>query len=116
MKPIHYLASLFFLVSTSAFCEQVKTEDKAIKLATDAMHKFRLTTLKDECGLVDVIEKPSYFEVVVRERHTQDCGGSSETGPRLFSMRVRKRDGQLTSDVYDGTSYKPVDHQLDQAR
>jgi hypothetical protein len=111
MKPFHCLASLLLLTSASAFCGQVKTEDDAIKLATQAIHKFHLTTLKDECGAVDVNEQPAYFEVVVRERHTQSCGGSLETGPRLFTVRVRKRDGQLTSDVYDGTSYKPLNHQ-----
>jgi hypothetical protein len=115
MNPFHYLASLLFLASASAFSGQVKTEDEAIKLATDAIHKFHLTTLKDECGLIDVVEKPSYFEIVVRERHTQSCGGSPETGPRLFNVRVRKSDGRLTSDVYDGTTYKPVDHKLNKA-
>jgi len=104
------------LVSVSAFSGQVKTEDGAVKLATDAIHKFHLTTLEDECGLIDVLEKPAYFEIVVRERHTPDCGGSLETAPRLFNVRVRKRDGRLTSDVYDGVSYKPVDRKLGLAR
>lgn len=43
-------------------------------------------------GVIDVIEKPSYFELVVHERHTPACGGTPETGPRLFNVRVRKRD------------------------
>jgi hypothetical protein len=110
MKPFHYLACLLLLVAAPALSAEVKTEDEAIKLATDAIHKFHLTTLRDECGLVDVIDKPSYFEIVVHERHAQGCAGSPETGPRLFNVRVRKRDGRLTSDVYDGTSYQPVDH------
>lgn len=80
-------------------------------LAVEAIHKFHLTTLKEECGAVAAVEKSSYFEVVVRERHTRLCAGTPETGPRLFSVRVRKQDGQLTSDVYDGVSYMPVDHQ-----
>ena len=109
MKPFHCLPVLVFLVSTSAFSGQVRTKEEATKLATDAIHKFRLTTLKDECGSIVVNEKRSYFEIVVRERHTKDCGGTSETGPRLFNVRVRKQDGRLTSDVYDGTYYKPVD-------
>jgi hypothetical protein len=53
---------------------------------------------------------------VVHERHTAACGGTPETGPRLFNVRVRKRDGQLTSDVYDGVSFQPVDHQSGQSR
>lgn len=116
MRPFHCLSALLLLASTTAFSGPITTEDEAIKLATDAIHKFQLTTLRDECGLVDVTERPSYFEIVVRERHTQNCGGTPETGPRLFSVRVRKHDGRLTSDVYDGTTYKPVDHKLVQAR
>lgn len=110
MKPLHYLPLLVLLASTYAVSGQIKTKDEAIKLATYAIHKFRLTTIKDECGVIDVVEKPSYFEMIVRERHTQNCGGMQETGPRLFNMRIRKHDGQLTSDVYDGTTYQPVDH------
>jgi hypothetical protein len=112
MKPFHYLSALLFIGSTSAFSGQVKTEDEAIKLATNAIRKFHLTTLKDECGLIDVIEKPSYFDIMVRERHTQSCGGTPETGPRLFTVRVRKHDGRLTSDIYDGVTYKRVDHKF----
>lgn len=116
MRPFHCLPLLLLLASTSAFCAQVKTEDEAIKLALAAIHKFHLTTLKDECGLVDVKEKPPYYEIVVRERHTEACGGTPETGPRLFTVRVRKRDGLLTSDVYGGTSYRPVDHEPGQVK
>jgi hypothetical protein len=110
------MASLLLLVATSAFSGEVKTEDEALKLSTDAIHKFHLTTLKDECGIAEVIEKATYFEIVVRERHGPGCGGSEETGPRLFNVRVRKRDGRLTSDVYDGTHFEPVDHEPGKAR
>ena len=104
--------AILLLASALAFAGQIKTKDEAIKLAIDAIHKYNLTTLSDECGLADVIAKPSYFEIVVRERHTKNCGGTPETEPRLFNVRVRKHDGQLTSDVYDGINYKLVDHQL----
>jgi len=116
MRRFHYLLTLSILASASAFSAQVKTEDEAIRLAINAIHKFHLTALSDECGLIDVIEKPSYFELVVHERHTPACGGTPETGPRLFNVRVRKRDGQLTSDVYDGVTFQPVDHRSGRAR
>lgn len=116
MKPFHSLFALLFLVSTSALSAPVRTEDDAIRRATDAIHKFHLTTLKGECGVVDVIEKPRYFEIVVRERHSETCGGAQETAPRLFNVRVRKRDGRLTSDVYDRINYKQVDRTLDQTK
>ncbi|MBA5605612.1 hypothetical protein H3H36_09585 [Duganella sp. FT3S] len=110
MKPFHWLPALVLFVSTVAFAGQVRTADEATRLAAEAIHKFALTTVKDECGTIVAIEKSSYFEITVRERHTQNCGGTPETGPRLFNVRVRKQDGRLTSDVYDGTTYKPVDH------
>lgn len=110
MKPFHYLSALLFLASASTFAGQVKTKAEAIRLATDAIHRFHLTTLKDECGAIDVIDQPTYFELVVRERHTRDCGGTPETGPRQFNVRVDKQDGRLTTDAYDGTNFRPLDH------
>lgn len=112
MKPSHCLPLLLMLTWTSTFAGPVKNENEAIRLATEAIHKFHLTTLKDECGVIDVVEKSAYFELVVHERHTASCGGTPTTGPRLFNIHVRKRDGHLTSDVYDGVGYQAVDHEL----
>jgi hypothetical protein len=112
MKSPHYLLALTLLVSAPAFSAQVKSEEAAVKVAASAIRKFHLTTLRDECGVLDVVEKPSYFEVAVRELHTPACGGSPETGPRLFNLRVQKRDGRITSNVYDGTHYRPFDRAL----
>jgi len=110
MNPFHRLSVLLLLVPSLAFAGQVKTKEEATALAISAIHKFRLATVRDDCGVIAAIERRSYFEFTVRERHTPECGGTKETGPRLFKVRVRKRDGQLTSDVYDGVSYRPVDH------
>jgi hypothetical protein len=109
-STLRVFAGLATLMCSVAIAAPVRTEDEAINIATAAIHKFRLTTLKDECGAIDVFDKRSYFEVVVRERHVAECGGAAETAPRLFSIRVRKRDGLLTSDVYDDTHFKPLDH------
>lgn len=112
MKIVRLLLIALVAVSASAFAAKVTTEDEAIKLATEAIHKYHLTALKDDCGLIDVNDRRSRFDVVVRERHTPACGGDPQTQPRLFTVRVRKRDGQLTSDVYDGVNYRLVDHKL----
>lgn len=106
----YYLSALLFSASAAALAAPINTKEKAVKVSINAIRKFELTTLSDECGAIVVAEKPLYFEVVVRERHTQHCAGARETGPRLFNVRVRKRDGRLTSDVYDGISFLPVDH------
>ena len=87
----------------------MKTEKDAIKVAVEAIHKFQLTTVRDECGVLNVIEKPSYFDVIVRERHVPSCGGTPDTSPRLFTLRIRKRDGRLTTDAYDGVHFIPAD-------
>lgn len=116
MKLIHCITVSLLLVSVSAAAARVKTEDEAIKLAIEATHKYRLTTLNDDCVLVYAVEKHSYFDVTLRERHTQRCGGDPETGPRLFNVRVRKRDGGLTSDAYDGVTYRPLNRKLKPSR
>lgn len=107
-----FLPVALFLVSAPAVSGQVKSEDEAIRLVLSAVHKFHLTTLKDECIATESVEGSKRFEIVVREHHTQSCGGDPETEPRLFSVRVRKSDGLLSSDVYDGVSYKPVDREF----
>jgi len=108
MKPNYFIAALCFLLSTSAFSAQVTSDTEATRLAIDAMHEYKLTTLNDDCVLVAAAEKPAYFEITMRELHSKSCGGDPETGPRLFNIRVRKRDGRLTSDAYDGTTYQRV--------
>ena len=102
----------FALLSASVTAAPVTTEEHATGLALAAIHKYQLTTLKDECGLADVSEHKTYFDVDVYERHNAECGGDPETKPRLFTIRVRKRDGRLTSDVYDHVTYQPVTRRL----
>jgi hypothetical protein len=102
-------AALLLLASSPAFSAQVETEDAAIKLALTAVHRYQLTPLTDESILLEVTESPTEFDVLMRERHSQRCGGDPETGPRLFNILVRKRDGRLSSDAYDMTTYQRVD-------
>lgn len=90
----------------------VKTEDEAIKRVVAAVHKFELTTLSDECWLMGVTEQRARYEFVIRELHTPACGGDPATGPRLFTVFLRKSDGRMTSDVYDGVYYRPLNRKL----
>jgi hypothetical protein len=108
MKAMHWLLPALAVAPVSASAAPVTSESEATTLALTAIHKYHLTTLKDECGVADVTEHKSFFDIDVRERHTPACGGDPETKPRLFTIRVRKRDGRLTSDVYDGVTYQPV--------
>lgn len=114
MKTFRYVAALLMLtsLSASALSTPVRTQDEAIKLTQDAIHKLDLTPLSDECRSIEATETRHYFELVVREKHTPTCGGDPDTGPRLFNVRVRKRDRQLTSDAYDGVRYRLLNHHL----
>jgi hypothetical protein len=90
----------------------VKTEDEAIRRVVAAVHKFKLTTLSDGCWVMSVTEERTRFELVIREDHKPKCGGDPLTGPRLFTVFVRKRDGRMTTDAYDGEDYQPLKRKL----
>jgi hypothetical protein len=109
------LLAMSVAACASAFAEKVTTRDAAIQLAVKAIHQYHLTTLKDDCGRLDVREEPSRFDVDVVEVHDAACGGDPQTQPRLFTVRVRKSDGWMTSDVYDSVSYQALDHDLGEA-
>lgn len=113
MKTCRYmLLGLLLFISVPSFAGQVKTEDDAIKLTIQAIHKYQLTSLKDECFSTEVDDMKSYFDVTVREVHNKVCGGEPEVEPRMFNVRVRKRDGRMTSDVYDAVTYQRLTHKL----
>ena len=112
MKLPHYLPAFLLIISTAVCSAPVRTEIDALKLATSAIRKFQLTTLKPECGSASAVERRAHFDVIVRERHSAACGGDPQTSPRLFNVRVRKHDGRLTTTAYDGVNYLPLDHDL----
>jgi hypothetical protein len=112
MKVLRHLPGLLLLLSAAAIARPAITEGEAIRRVVGAVHRFELTTLRDGCWEMDVTEQAARFELTVRERHTPACGGDPATGPRLFTVFVSKRDGRMTSDVYDGVSYRPLNRRL----
>ena len=114
MKRLRSLLApaLWFASACTMAAGPVKSEDQAIQLVVAAVHRFELTTLSDECWLMGVTEQPARFDFAIKERHTPTCGGDPATQPRLFTVRVRKRDGQMTGDVYGGTVFRPLNRKL----
>lgn len=106
----YVLISFLFVISEPSFAARVNTEEDAIKLTLQAIHKYQLTTLKDECFSTQVDDMKFYFDITVREVHNPACGGAPEVEPRMFNVRVRKRDGRLSSDAYDAVTYQRIDH------
>jgi hypothetical protein len=110
-RVLRLWAVLLALATTATACAAgVKTEADAARLAGQAVLHYKLTSLKEECFKLDLSQTKAYYYVGVREVHNAECGGASEIEPKLFTMRVRKRDGQITSDVYDGVTFRLVDH------
>ena len=88
----------------------VQTPREAVQRAAAAIDRHQLTSLRLACLSLIASDAKGFFDVDVRERHTPACGGDPLTGPRLFTVRIRKRDGRMTSDVCDGVYYRPLKH------
>lgn len=108
MRPVALLFATLLVAPLLAWADPVHSEDEALRIAVRAIRVHRLTTLRDECGTLAVIERRSVFDVVVRERHVAGCGGDPETKPRLFTLRVRKHDGAISSDAGDGVHFRSL--------
>ncbi|RDD83134.1 hypothetical protein [Dyella tabacisoli] len=80
----------------------VSNEDAAIKRVGDAVQRHHLTSLRSEC-LSFMVEEDgaTSYSVDVHENHTQPCGGDPSTSPRLFSFKVDRSHGKLTTDALD---------------
>lgn len=104
--------ALSFAAACASAGTAVKSEAEAIQRVVGAIRTFELTTLSDQCWLMGVTERPARFDFEIRERHTPECGGDPLTKPRLFTVRIRKHDGRMTSDVYDSTTFRPLDRKL----
>lgn len=105
-------AALALLVATQAHAMPVRTEAQAIRRVSAAIDTYRLTSVRQECRLLFVTELRTRFEFTIREDHRPHCGGDPLTAPRLFSVRVRKRDGWMTTDAYDSVDYRPLNRKL----
>ena len=74
-------------------------EDKAILAVSKAIRKNKLTGLADECLSYQFDSEKETYVVDVRENHSRSsCGGDLNTAPRLFTVRVAKADGAMTTD------------------
>ena len=112
MKKIGMLIAII-LVSACAGTGNIRSEDEALALVRKSIVKNRLTALKEECYVFIVDDKPSSYEIDVREKHNRECGGDPNTAPRLFGYVVDKNTGKMKTDgsvpdEYTG-EYKDID-------
>ncbi|WP_100287709.1 hypothetical protein [Conservatibacter flavescens] len=95
------LSMVFFVLLLSAcFSETtlIKNENVAIEKVTQSIEKHKLTSLHQECLLFISDDKVDYYEVEVREKHNETCGGDPQTSPRLFTYEINKRTGKMRTD------------------
>jgi hypothetical protein len=87
-------------------------EDAAIRRVGAAIRKHRLTELTDACLLYMVDQAGAdSIDIDVHEKHDATCGGDPATSPRLFSFKLERATGRLTTDALDPADpeFKPLD-------
>lgn len=76
-------------------------EDRTVLAVSKAVRKNHLTDREDECLAYQFDPGPDkdFYSVDVRENHRYaKCGGDPNTSPRLFSVRVSKKTGKMSTD------------------
>ncbi|AIF47959.1 hypothetical protein HY57_12155 [Dyella japonica A8] len=77
-------------------------DEAVIRQVGAVIRRHQLTSLADTCldYLVDNADGAT-VNVDVHEKHDTVCGGDPETSPRLFSFKLDRASGQLTTDALD---------------
>jgi hypothetical protein len=76
-------------------------EDRTVLAVSQAVRRNKLVKLADECLSYefDGSRSKDEFFVDVRENHgNPKCGGDPNTSPRLFTVRVSKETGEMSTD------------------
>lgn len=93
------LIGLIMLATGVVSAEPVKSFEHAVNKVIKSIEKNRLSGLPTEClAFYENTETDEFFEIDVREKHNEKCGGDPDFAPRLFSYRVHKKDGSLCTD------------------
>lgn len=100
-RTILLLSGVLFTTLASAQSHPVKDDDEAAVRAAALTAQYHLTTIKTECLYFDTKDEGKDYLVQVREKHSLECGGTPETSPTSFFMRLRKSDGHATTTAYN---------------
>jgi hypothetical protein len=98
-------------VNATARTLLVANEDAAIKLISEVIQKHHLTSLRSDClSFMPEEEGATTYSVEVHENHTPPCEGDPDTSPRLFSFKVDRTNGKLSTDATDPADgeYQPI--------
>lgn len=76
-----------------------------------AITRNHLTSLAPNCLQLERSSKHEtpYFEIYIREKHDEQCGGDPETAPLLFTVRIdRNNQAMSTNANSDEEEFKPI--------
>lgn len=111
MKKILLTLSLTATIAAHAQTP-IHSEDDAIKAIIASISEHKLTSLPPECLSFYLMEESAdSYEIEIREKHDDICGGDPQTAPRLFSYMVNKNTGELATTAmragieWDGEYY-----------
>lgn len=98
--------------SSASAARPASDDDAVIAQVSAVIKKHQLTSLKDECldYMVDDSDGAT-IDIDVHEKHDAKCGGDPDTSPRLFSFKLDRASGQLTTDALDlaDGDFQPID-------
>ena len=88
--------------SSASAASQPSDDDAVIERVSAVIKKHHLTSLQEECidYMVDSSDGAT-VDIDVHEKHDEKCGGDPNTSPRLFSFKLDRASGQLTTDALD---------------
>jgi hypothetical protein len=79
---------------------------------SQAIRNNKLVEKPDQCLAYqfDGESSKEYFIVEVRENHRHsECGGDPQTSPRLFTVRVSRTTGDISTDAKsDNGTFRPL--------
>lgn len=107
MKRFFIVVSFTLLVLPAANARNIKNAHDAAEFAITLTEKYRLTVSRMRCLLFESDESGSFFDVNVRENHSEECGGDPNTAPTLFVLSI-SRDGKATTDAFERGTFMPV--------
>jgi len=86
-------------------------EDQTILAVSKAIKQAQLTDRADEClkYQFDATSFKDAYVIQVRESHEDPrCGGDRGTEPLLFTVRVDKRSGAMSTDIRSPGRFEPL--------
>jgi hypothetical protein len=100
----HYCSALVLLTVSCGACADKPSPEadnaQSEAMVLQAIVRNKLTGRSADClKLERGMEDAKTFDIVVREKHDSHCGGDPDTEPRLFTVRIDRKNYSLSTDA-----------------